>query len=46
MSAHVTELLALAAAGALEASESERVAAHLAAVRGVRRPRRGMAPAG
>ncbi|HEY8233239.1 MAG: zf-HC2 domain-containing protein [Burkholderiales bacterium] len=30
MSAHVTELLALAAAGALETSESERVAAHLA----------------
>jgi predicted anti-sigma-YlaC factor YlaD len=29
MSAHVTEHLALAAAGALEASESERVAAHL-----------------
>jgi len=29
MSAHVTELLALAAAGALAASESERVAAHL-----------------
>jgi anti-sigma factor RsiW len=29
MSGHVTELLALAAAGALEAGESERVAAHL-----------------
>ncbi len=30
MTAHVTELLALAAAGTLDASESERVAAHLA----------------
>ena len=44
MSGHVRELLALAAAGALDPEDERRVEAHLARVRGLRGRGRGVAP--